>query len=374
MPSRNSSNGRGTPGRSSNGRGKRSSRSRNSRRPRKRSRDYPWAKWPWERLLDTRLCDLRLDIEGSWLEKPIERLRAELEARDLRVRPHFWLSEEWFCPDGVPGIAIPFYLAHPRLTRLQRMQRLEVEGGTPAECMKLMRHEAGHVVQQAFRLHRRPGWRRIFGTNSQPYPDYYAPRPASKRFVLHLGYWYAQAHPIEDFAETFAVWLTPRSGWRRKYQGWRALEKLEYVDDLMQRLAGTRPQVLSRERTDSLSRLRMTLREHYDEKREHYGVGFPDLYDADLRRLFSDAKHHRDKETAAAFLRRNRTEIRQRVARFASEHVYTTDQVLKEIIGRCRELKLRAAGGERRLKEEFALLLSVHTMRCLYRTRDWHAM
>ena len=26
---------------------------------------------------------------------------------------------------------------------------------------------------------------------------------------MHLDPWYAQSHPDEDFAETFAVWLTP---------------------------------------------------------------------------------------------------------------------------------------------------------------------
>ena len=30
---------------------------------------------------------------------------------------------------------------------------------------------------------------------------------------------YAASHPEEDFAETFAVWLTPRSNWRQSFPG-----------------------------------------------------------------------------------------------------------------------------------------------------------
>ena len=86
-----------------------------------------------------------------------------------------WLSSEWFSPDGIPGIAIPFYLAHPRLRKLEHRQILEVEGGTEGECMRILRHEAGHAIDTAYRLHRRKRWREIFGSFSQPYPDSYRP-------------------------------------------------------------------------------------------------------------------------------------------------------------------------------------------------------
>jgi hypothetical protein len=133
----------------------------------------------------------------------------------LVFRPHFWLSDEWFCPDGEPGIAMPFYLAHPRLARLEMAQMREVEGGTREWCLRILRHETGHAIENAYRLRRRPRRRELFGRTSQPYPDSYSPRPYSKSFVRHLDAWYAQSHPDEDFAETFAVWLTPDSDWRR---------------------------------------------------------------------------------------------------------------------------------------------------------------
>src|ERR1043165_7262414 len=158
---------------------------------------------------------------------------AERDVRQLMFRPHFWLSNEWFTPDGVPGIAVPFYLAHPRLEKLEMDQMLEVEGGTPEWCMKILRHEAGHAIDNAYRLRMRLGRQRVFGPSYMQYPDYYTPKPYSKSYVLHLDSWYAQSHPDEDFAETFAVWLTPDSDWKSRYAGWPALRKLEDMDGLM---------------------------------------------------------------------------------------------------------------------------------------------
>lgn len=158
-----------------------------------------------DELLDMRMCDLGVTIEGTQLEERIDQLHAELGARGIRCRPHCWLSDDWFSPDGVPGFAIPFYLAHRRLARLERKQLLEVEGGTKQWCMKIMRHEAGHAIDNAYRLRRTRGYRETFGKVSQAYPEYYQPKPYSRSYVLHLDMWYAQAHPVEDFAETFAV-------------------------------------------------------------------------------------------------------------------------------------------------------------------------
>ena len=333
-----------------------------------------WGKMSDTELMRLRLCDLKLEIQGTWLEGPIGQLYEELKARNLRLRPHMWLSEEWFCPDGIPGIAIPFYLAHPRLMKLERRTMLEVEGGKHAWCMKLLRHECGHAVQHAFRLHRRRRWQKVFGSSSQKYPQFYQPRPTSKDHVLHLYLWYAQSHPDEDFAETFAVWLRPGSAWRRRYAGWPALRKLEYLDALMQELQGTVPPVRSRRRVDSLPTLRKTLGEYYGEKRERFTVGAPDIYDRDLQRLFRSpgdrAPFKRRGEAASAFLRRHRREIRQTVAKWTGETQYTLDRVFADMIDRCQELGLRARGAERQLKLDFAILLTVRTMQYLYTARE----
>ncbi len=192
-----------------------------------------WTTLSDEELLDLRLCDLHLDIKGTALARQIRQLHREIRSHLLHFRPHFWLSDDWYTPDGIPGIAVPFYMAHPRLAKLEQNQMLEVEGGTPDWCMRILRHEAGHAIENAYGLRRRQRRQKLFGKTSKPYPDCYSPKPYSKSFVLHLDMWYAQSHPDEDFAETFAVWLTPASQWKERYVGWPALKKIEYVDSLM---------------------------------------------------------------------------------------------------------------------------------------------
>src|SRR5436190_6739988 len=130
---------------------------------------FAWASLPDEQLLKLRLKDLKLKIEGTWLEDCLHALHEELAERDLRVRPHGWLSSEWFSPENTPGIAFPFYLAHPRLMRLERKMIIDVEGGTRLGCMRILRHEAGHVVQHSYRLHRNRKWQRLFGRSSKRY-------------------------------------------------------------------------------------------------------------------------------------------------------------------------------------------------------------
>jgi hypothetical protein len=347
-----------------------SKKHKNGQRPRSVSRrtagDPAWVDLPDEELLQVRICDLGVRIEGTPLEERIERLFAEMDYRGLRFRPHFWLSDEWFSPDGIPGVAIPFYLAHPRLARLERKQMLEVEGGSEEWCLKILRHETGHAVDTAYRLHRRSQYRETFGKYTDPYPEHYRPKPYSKSYVIHLEPWYAQAHPAEDFAETFAVWLKPRSGWRVHYEGWPAIKKLEYVHALMGEIHEEKPKVISREHVDSVRKIRKTLGEHYQEKRQRYGVEYPDFYDQDLRRLFSNAPEYAHRPSAAAFLRRIRTELRKTVAHWTGEYQYTIDQVLGEMIERCRELNLRMDRPARQAKRDAVVMLTVQTMNYLH--------
>jgi hypothetical protein len=339
-------------------------------------RRFTWATLPDDKLLQLRLKDLKVTVEGTWLERRLRDLYDELAERGLRIRPHAWISNEWFSPDDTPGIAIPFYLAHPRLMRLERKMIIDVEGGTVPECMRILRHEAGHVLQVSYQLQRRRRWQELFGRSSTRYPRYYRPNPASRRYVYHLPLWYAQSHPDEDFAETFAVWLTPRSNWRKRYAGWPALKKLQYVDELMAEIATERPVLTRRLHVDPLSRLTQTLAEHYEKKREHYAIDYPKIYDRDLRRIFSADPRHRRSPAASAFLRRNRARIRQIVSKWTGEYQLTLDAVFDDMIGRCRELKLRAVGSERQLRMEFIVLLTAKTVHSLYSPsrRQWLAL
>jgi len=231
-----------------------------------------WAEVPDEQLLDMRLCDLRLQIAGSRLESLLARLDRDFASKGIaRFRPYAWFSTGWFTPHGTTGFAIPFYLAHPRLLRLERHMMGDAEGGSVAACMRLLRHEAAHALDHAYRLHRRRSWREQFGPFSQPYHATYRPRLGHRGFVVNLGHGYAQSHPAEDWAETFAVWLEPASRWRTQYQGWPALRKLCYVDALVREVRNLPPTVRTRERVDPLSEKRVTLREHYARKSARLG-------------------------------------------------------------------------------------------------------
>jgi hypothetical protein len=339
-------------------------------------RKFAWESLSDEQLLKRRLSSLRVTVEGTWLEDCVSNLHDELGERGLRLRPHAWISSEWFSPDNTPGIAIPFYLAHPRLMKLEKKMILDVEGGTWSECMAILRHEAGHTVQHAYQLHRRRRWQQLFGPSSKRYPRYYRPNPASRRFVQHLRLWYAQSHPDEDFAETFAVWLKPRSSWRTRYAGWPALKKLEYVDELMAEIAGKRPLLTGRERVDPLNELRETLADHYRKKQAMYAFDTPKTYDRDLYRLFSANPRHRRSPAASIFIRRHRARIRTLVAKWTGENQLTLDAVLDDMITRCRERNLRAVGSERKLFMDFTVLLTAKTMHALFgpSRRKWIAL
>jgi len=339
-------------------------------------RKFDWETLSDEQLLERRLSSLRVKVEGTWLEDCLNALHGELEERGIRLRPYAWISSEWFCPENTPGIAIPFYLAHPRLMKLEKKMMLEVEGGTWSECMAILRHEAGHTVQHAYQLHRRRRWQQLFGASSKRYPRYYRPNPASRRYVQHLRRWYAQSHPAEDFAETFAVWLRPRSNWRTRYAGWPALKKLEYVDELMDEIAGKRPLITTRERLDPLPELSETLGSHYQKKQAFYAFEAPKTYDRDLYRLFSADPRHRRAQPASTFVRRHRAHVRKLVARWTGENQLTLDAVLDDMITRCRVHNLRAVGSERKLLADFTVLLTAKTMHALFgpSRRKWIAL
>jgi hypothetical protein len=312
-----------------------------------------------------RLCDLPVKIEGTRLELLVNRLYRELNARSIPFKPHVWLGEEWFTPDGVAGFAIPFYLAHPRLMKLERSQMLEVEGAADGECMRILRHEAGHALDNAFLLHARRGWRDTFGVYGTPYPKSYQPKPGSRDFVLNLDAWYAQSHPAEDFAETFAVWLKPGSRWRRQYREWGALSKIECVDRMMAELPRLEQKKHIRCYVDPLRSLRTTLREHYHRKRRFYMIHWPELLEKNLYRIFSPDPRHRVRPSAAQFLRRLRSSMGEHVADGTGIHRYTVNHVVRLMIARCRELNLRLTIQEEEAKPMCIAAVTMQVMQFL---------
>ena len=312
-------------------------------------------------LLSTRLCDLRLELEGTLMARRVRRLHRELQARDIAALPHVWLSEEFFTPDGVLGFAIPFYLAHPRLMRLERSQMLEVEGAGEAEARRIFRHEAGHAIDGAYGFHNRERYHLIFGDPTVPYPTSYKPHPESREFVMNLANWYAQAHPVEDFAETFAIWLNPHVDWRSDYKRWPALAKLEYLDELMREIVGTAPTKVDKSEVEPLSELRRTLAEHYAEKQKYFAWDWPADYDQDLRRIFSDEPQHAGAPPATRFLRRVRAHLRTRIADGTGVHAYAVDQLLRQMIARAQKLELRVIEPTAPTIEKLLVMLTMQT-------------
>jgi hypothetical protein len=294
-----------------------------------------------EALLNLRLCDLPVTLAGTWLEECINELYQELAGKNLVFRPKCYLADEWLSPKDEPVIGIPFFLAHPALLKLERKMMLEAEGEGKAACLKLLRHETGHAICHAYRLQQRRRWKDVFGSPSQEYADTYRFRPYSKNFVHHLDGFYAQVHPDEDFVETFAVWLTPGLDWKTRYRGWKALEKLEYLDRLMASIRGRPPKVATGTQHWNIRRLKMTLRTYYKKKRHYLAEDFPDFHDDNLRRIFTAAAG-KDKDAlwAGQLIRKYRKNIIDEIALWSGEKKYIIHNLLKTVTNRCQELKL----------------------------------
>lgn len=326
-----------------------------------------WTRLPQDRLLDVPIKDLGLTLETSPLQARLEELHAELARRSIAFRPYAWLSTEWFTPDDATGFAIPFYLAHPRLVRLERAQMLEVEGATREGCMKIMRHEAAHALDNAFGLRRRRRWREVFGRAGAPYRSSYTPDPNSRAFVQHLDYWYAQSHPLEDFAETFAVWLRPGSRWRKRYEGWAALDKLQFTEELMGSVAREEPRRTTRRKEEPLARVRLTLREYYERKKEIYASEGTPALNGQLRHSFPRAGGAaNDAPRLAPFLRKHRARLVRQVAAATGQHRYLLDHVVREMAIRARAEDLRILQGDADALLDSAILLTSLSSQFVY--------
>jgi len=300
-----------------------------------------WANLSDDELLERKISQLGLKLDGTELQPLIQQLYAELSHAGLVFHPPCHIGDEWFVPVGIPAIFIPFFLVHERLRKLERKLMLEVEGETPEWFMRLMRHEAAHACFYAFQLQKKKKWRRIFGaTSTEETPEFYRPRPYSRSYVMHLDDWYAQSHPDEDFAETFAVWLTPGLDWRERYKDWNALPKLEYVDELMRSLAGQPAVHQPRYRVADHDCLNLKLKTHYARKRKLYEDAFPDFYDNDLRQLFAAGADVAGRVKASVYLRHHRRQLMDAVGQWTNERKYRINKLLTRLIDRCDQLGL----------------------------------
>lgn len=336
--------------------------------PRAVARFNNWDTTRYE-LLNTRICDLGLRIEGSLVEPYIERLYRELSAKHLIFRPQCYLTDSWGCPDQVPVIGIPFYLADERLRRIEEEQTGEVEDARM--IMMLLRHEAAHAFNYAYRLWEREDWQATFGSFHRPYREVFKPEPSSREFVRHLasgpyGRTYAQKHPDEDFAETFAVWLTPRSKWRQRYRGWPALAKLEYVHRVMRRVGKRMPPVTGGELLNPVEKNTALLSEHYGERADRFRAAAQGYVDDRLRELFPRVPVV-GSTSVARVLREHQEFFLGRMTRWSDLRVSDAQAILEKVAQRARVLKLRfPQAQETRALMELAALTTALAMDFAY--------
>ncbi len=300
-------------------------------------------------ILKLRFKDLMLSLEQSEVHDHIQQLNSELEVKGLNFRPQIFFGDEWFSPEGMNAISVPFYLANTRLRNLEKTQMLEVEGGTPAWFMQLLRHEAGHCFDHCYRFSKRKKWHRIFGSPNKEYqPDMYRPQPYSKSYVKHLDNWYAQAHPDEDFAETFAVWLDPNRDWKKEYAQWPvALAKLEYIDELAKESVKLKITAEKGRVPCNVAQLTTKLEKYYVKRRREQADEYPDFYDSDLRMIFSGQPDLPKREhSAERFMKRHQKAIISTVAWSTGERKFTIDALVKRLTKRCQEIELRTGKPE----------------------------
>ncbi len=314
-------------------------------------------------LLNTRISDLDLRIEGSPLEAHVGRLYRELEARKIRFKPEVYLTDSWGCPDRSPVIGIPFYLADPRLAKLELEQTGEIEDAR--SVMMLLRHEAGHAVNYAYRLWKRPSWVEMFGPFSRPYKDVFRPDKMSRRFVRHIsafpyGRTYAQKHPDEDFAETFAVWLTPRSAWRNRYRHWPVIRKLLYVDGLIKEIR----QVLPSNNKPRLFRpaesMTLLLADHYGKQLNRVRRAARGYVDDSLRGIFPSVRG-RICRPASGLFRKHHDGLRERIVFWSKLTDKEAEIILRKLESRSDALNLVYSPGREgeRLMDVVSLAVAI---------------
>lgn len=323
-----------------------------------------------EDLLQLRIKDLPLEIKGTWLAECIEKLYAELEAKGIKFKPECYLADEWLTPDEEPVVGIPFFLAHPVLMKLEKQMMLDVEGGTKQWCMQLLRHETGHAINFAYKLHAQKKWKQLFGHFQKEYPDTYRFRPYSKNFVLHLEDYYAQYHPDEDWAETFAVWLTPEIDWQNQYKDWKALEKLKFVDQLMPKLKQKDLKIIKGKKYWQAAKITSTLKNYYNKKKLQYAEDFHDFHDLNLKRIFPVSRDVKNKMPLAyKLISKYRKNIINTVSHWTGEKKYIIDGLLKLLIVRAKDLSLGVIDSESLAVMKLSIYITTLMMNYMYTGR-----
>jgi hypothetical protein len=290
-------------------------------------------------ILGRRIDQLGLKLEGSPVERFVLQLQDEIRRKGLKkFQAVCYLTDEWGCPDQEPIIGIPFYLADPKLATLEKeMNDLE----DAREIMMYLRHEAGHALNYAYRLYATPEWRKLFGPFNRRYREHYRPVPFSRRFVRHIEGWYAQKHPDEDFAETFAVWLTPGSGWRKRYRGWPALAKLRYVHRIAREIADREPTVGHGKTDLTVAEMKVTVEEFYQKAARRNRAAVDVAMEGDLLDIFGKPVRRKNGlRPAAEIVQEHREDLTDKIAYWTGVRRPVVRALVESVIRHCGEQKL----------------------------------
>lgn len=284
-----------------------------------------------EEILNLKISELELKLPASY-KKVITNCHQKLNNKDIVWRPYYWFSDEWFVPDGIAGIALPFTICHPKLIKLEKEFLGHYEGEAPSHFSKLYCHEMGHAIDNAFGLRLKKRRQKIFGLSKKNYPSTYTPKPDNPNFVKHLEDFYAQAHPDEDWAETFAVWLTQKS-WRYNYRNKPALLKLEYLDFVMRSDCQSYFFKITSRKYHDYKNDHRTIRKYLEEKKRTLGLNRKNYFSQLLKNEFQCE----GKEKAFIFLNKNRTQIISSLKSKKARNPWVIDKCLNDLKEVCKK-------------------------------------
>ncbi len=305
-------------------------------------------------LLNTPINKLDLGIEGTIFGQAIPVVKEELRRSGVtKLEPVFYISTGYGCIAGQPLIALGFYDFHPLLKELN--QEFRHWRYSDADIFDLLRHECGHAFCYSYKLYRRKDFRELFDVhghffNTYPEKDTYNYNPWSRNYVNPNGDHYAQKHPDEDFAETFTVWLTPRSGWRSAYRRYPlALKKLRFADRLIKEI-GRKPPPVAVDRSwmlEPYENIKLTVAQFMKAKPSRYYSKTTGYVDPDLKDMFrgpprvSNRRNlFRDYMRADAFIKEQKQALITRVGYWTGVDSAVVADLLDKLMTRARSLDL----------------------------------
>ena len=313
-----------------------------------------------DQILSLKICDLPLSIDKSPYAHCLDELHEELRNKGLLFKPKLWISDEWFCPDGVTAMAMPFFLLHPKLIELEKKMMGQAEGENLLWFMQLLRHECGHAVDNAYFGRDFENRKLIFGDHNVPYPSSYIPKRYSKKYVKYLEENYAQAHPEEDWAETFATWLDGNSDWNEVYKTWPALKKLKYMDSSMKNLVNKKPNVICYQQVDHFTTMEYTLQSFYNYRKKNSHKSYTNR---------TSHKHlgkivNTNGQCLRKTLKKDQHEIVRIVSARTNEPSYRIKEVIKDLdlLAQKKGLKIEKKSFD---KDDVAKVVVAHTKRFL---------